>query len=61
MNLDPFALAEAMKAQAENYRREAIKLATSDQIASGLYADAMALTDAAKRIERRERQRSKSL
>ena len=57
MNLDPQALADAMRAQADRYIREALALPMLSQIASGLYADAMQLREAAKRIERREHQR----
>ena len=58
MNMDPHALADAILAYAERLRAEALALPeVKDQIASGLFADVIALMDAVKRIEKRERAR----
>lgn len=57
MRLDPLALAEALRSEADALHREMIGLPVPEQVSSGIMADINKLREAAACIERREHQR----
>lgn len=57
MNLKPQALADAIRAHADELQREALALPTDEMMSSGLLADINKMRDAAKCIEIREHSR----
>ena len=57
MNLDPGALADALRSHADALHREAMSMPTDEMMKSGLLADINKLRDAAQCIDRREHDR----
>lgn len=55
MNLDPLALADALRAYAETLHQQAQALPILEAARDGMFADELAAKDVAGRIERRAR------